>query len=182
MQKLNSYPSPSPELPDVTIEARAQIKRVGDQQSIELTYSAGGALEKILWPASLSSKPQRKDELWKHTCFEAFIKPIGSDSYWEVNLSPSGDWNVYRFTSYRQGMAKEESIQVLNPCFSQEGKNWHLSCELWVPDWNSVTGFDVGLTTVLEATSGQIFYLALAHAGTQPDFHLAKSFKARLSV
>jgi hypothetical protein len=195
MTKLFPYPSQPDVKPGdqahaqgptgLKLEADARLEGSGDHRKLVLTYSAGGALDKILWPASLSSQPQRRDELWKHTCFEAFIKPIGpgiKDEYWEINLSPAGDWNVYRFTSYRNGMAKEEAIQTLHPTFTKAGDQWQLTCELWVAAWSDAKELEVGLTSVIEDTSDEISYWAIHHAGPQPDFHLAKSFTKNIGV
>ena len=44
----------------------------------------------------------RTDELWRTTCFEAFVRTDGG--YVEYNLSPSGAWAAYRFDGYREGM------------------------------------------------------------------------------
>ncbi|MFL5815219.1 MAG: DOMON-like domain-containing protein [Bdellovibrionia bacterium] len=167
------------------LEADVRLEDSQGQKKLVLTYSAGGALNHILWPASLSSHPQRRDELWKHTCFEAFIKPVGAGfkkEYWEINLSPAGDWNVYHFTNYREGMKREEAIHALHPTFTKDGDHWRLSCSLWVPAWSKATQLEIGLTSVIEETSGEISYWAIHHAGPQPDFHLAKSFSAVVSV
>ncbi len=180
MPKLVAFPSSRHDLADLSLEANAELVGDGQERKLVLTYSAGGALEKILWPASLSGKPQRKDELWKHTCFEAFIKPVSQDQYWEINLSPTGDWNAYRFASYRQGMVKEEAIHSLQPLFAKEGDCWRLVCEIRLPAWANFSQLEIGLTTVIEETSGQISYWAIHHAGSQPDFHLAESFNHRL--
>jgi hypothetical protein len=182
MLKLVTYPSSSHGPAGLSLGAQATLEGSGQDRKLVLTYAAGGALEKILWPASLTSKPQRKDELWKHTCFEAFIKPKGQDSYWEINLSPTGDWNVYRFSSYRNGMAREEAVQTLRPIFTKQGDQWHLSCEIWIPAWANAAGLEIGLTSVIEDTLGEISYWAIAHAGTRPDFHLAQSFIKNVSL
>src|SRR5262249_8129622 len=47
----------------------------------------------------------RADNLWAHTCFEAFVGFARSPRYLELNFSPSGQWAAYGFESYRQGMA-----------------------------------------------------------------------------
>lgn len=49
-------------------------------------------------------RPQRRDGLWRHTCFEAFAGPAAAASYDEYNLAPSGDWAAYGFEDYRAGM------------------------------------------------------------------------------
>src|SRR2546423_5310007 len=56
--------------------------------------------------------PGPADHLWKHTCFEMFIQPSGSHGYYEFNFSPTKQWAVYRFDSYRQGMAP---MDMANP-------------------------------------------------------------------
>ena len=44
---------------------------------------------------------ERKDELWKMTCFEMFLNPIGQKQYYEFNVSLEGAWNCYHFAGYR---------------------------------------------------------------------------------
>ena len=51
------------------------------------------------------------DELWKHTCFEAFIVARGEE-YFELNFSPSTEWAAYDFDGYRAGM---RNADVLGP-------------------------------------------------------------------
>ena len=48
----------------------------------------------------------RADELWRTTCFEAFLRPVGGESYVELNLSPSERWNAYDFDRYREAMSE----------------------------------------------------------------------------
>ncbi|NJM95457.1 MAG: hypothetical protein HC792_04035 [Acaryochloridaceae cyanobacterium CSU_5_19] len=36
-----------------------------------------------------------------------------SEAYWEVNLSPRGDWNIYHLQGYRQGLQAEMAIKTL---------------------------------------------------------------------
>jgi hypothetical protein len=44
------------------------------------------------------------DELWQHTCCEAFVATVGQTAYREFNFSPSGQWAIYDFADYRQAM------------------------------------------------------------------------------
>ncbi len=71
-----------------------------------------GNLSKVLIPAAADA-PRRRDRLWEETCLELFLGTEGSGEYWEFNLSPSGHWNVYRFTSYREGMREETAVTSL---------------------------------------------------------------------
>ncbi len=68
---------------------------------LQLTYRVFGALGRIEIPRT--EPALRTDELWKHSCFEAFFG--AGDGYYEFNLSPSTQWAAYRFDGYRTGMA-----------------------------------------------------------------------------
>ena len=48
--------------------------------------------------------PTREDELWRHTCFEAFLRTLPGATYYEFNFAPSTQWAAYRFASYRSRM------------------------------------------------------------------------------
>lgn len=121
--------------------------------------------------------PIRKGELWQTTCFEFFLGLQNSSSYWEFNLSPSGDWNVYRFTGYRQGMVEEDKITSLPFQMHRESHLFRLDLALdLAPIMPSNTEIDLGITAVIQPQQGEIGYWALTHCGTQPDFHLRDSF------
>ena len=47
--------------------------------------------------------PRIATQLWRHTCFEAFIAVEGQPAYHEFNFAPSGEWTVYAFSGYRDG-------------------------------------------------------------------------------
>ena len=49
--------------------------------------------------------PVRRDELWRTTCFEAFVMTEGDSRYREFNFAPSGAWAAYAFSRYRQGLS-----------------------------------------------------------------------------
>ena len=75
-------------------QLRASIKRL-DQGILALDYELVAPADQLIWPAAAAS-PERRDELWQSTCLELFIAKPNEPRYWEINLSPSGDWNVYR--------------------------------------------------------------------------------------
>jgi hypothetical protein len=80
---------------------------------LALQYSLAGKSADIFLP-SPSAHPGRKDELWQTTCFEFFLAAKDQPGYWEFNLAPSGNWNVYRMDAYRGiGFREETSIQRL---------------------------------------------------------------------
>lgn len=142
----------------------------------------GQGLEDVVIPALQSeAKRARKDELWKHTCLELFVSTPENERYLEMNLSPSGDWNLYEFTRYREGMspvmvASPPSLEVTQ----HEPKiSWDWQGALHLPADSSfarAASLVIGATCVLEYTGGEREYWALCHAGEKPDFHLRKSF------
>jgi hypothetical protein len=123
--------------------------------------------------------PKRTNELWKTTCFEAFIRPQGSEAYFELNLAPSGGWAAYRFDGYRSGMrdarieARPDSdIYFENGIWMQDA-TFDLSGE---PELDPSVAWDIGLSAVVEEEDGTKSYWALAHGKGPPDFHNAACF------
>jgi hypothetical protein len=68
-----------------------------------LTYFANGMMENVRLPPAAA--PKRADDLWRTTCFEAFIRAGIGAEYYEFNFAPSTQWAAYRFTGYREGMS-----------------------------------------------------------------------------
>src|SRR6266567_4280950 len=66
---------------------------------LQLTFRLDGDIPRIMVaPPSLP-----RGQLWRHTCFEAFIALDGQSGYHEFNFAPSEEWAVYAFSSYRNG-------------------------------------------------------------------------------
>ena len=74
-----------------------------------LLYAPG---RHVAYPRRIGGRSGSADGLWKHTCFEAFIRPGESSGYYEFNFRPTRQWAVYRFDSYRQGMTP---MDLANP-------------------------------------------------------------------
>jgi len=146
---------------------------------LELQFRLEGPLDQLVL-AEPSPAPQRRDGLWRSSCFEAFVGAVGQEGYWELNLSPSGDWNLYRFDGYRRGGRPEAAIQQLpSRCHRSPQR---LTLELTLPGegWLA-TGdprLELALTTVLEHRQMGCQYWALQHAAAEPDFHHRGSFMA----
>ncbi|MBD2329378.1 DOMON-like domain-containing protein [Alkalinema sp. FACHB-956] len=149
---------------------------------LALHYSLQGLLDSqdlldSLAIAPPANCPERRDNLWETTCFEFFLGLPNSPQYWEFNLSPSGHWNVYRFTDYRQGMEPETQITSLPFQLKQWSNQLELAVEFDLASILSITqSLDVGITTVIQDKSGTVTYWALTHLGEQADFHRRDSF------
>ncbi len=149
--------------------------------ALELCLHLGGDLASVVLPES-SSRPERRDDLWRSTCFELFLAAEGQPVYREVNLSPAGHWNVYRFCSYRRGMETEPSLRVLPFAFrSVPGAlELELAWPLPVDLRSSPSALEAGVCAVIEQHQGQLSYWAVTHPGTEADFHRRDALVLRL--
>jgi hypothetical protein len=148
----------------------ALARRDGDARLL-LEYVLEGDLAALRVPAPAT--PRRAQELWRHTCLEAFVGTDGGDSYAEINLSPSGEWAAWSFDSYRGGRRdiamREPRLDILAGTRSLQ-----LRAELDLASLPWLAAADtwrVGLAAVVESGDGAISYWALAHPTGKPDFH-----------
>ncbi len=137
-----------------------------------LRFVVEGDVDGIAWPSAV--EPGRADELWRHTCFEAFVRT--GEGYREYNLSPSGAWASYRFDGYRRGMAEsEEGAGVAG----LDGASDLVALEGRIELPEDAAG-PLALSAVIEDADGRISYWALAHPSDKPDFHHPDSFVLEL--
>ena len=148
-----------------------------------VTYIMAGDLERIVLPEPVLSV-SRRHELWRRTCFEVFFGIPGQTAYWEGNFSPSGDWNLYRFNDYRQGMAEEQrSDRPSCRAVTTGGSRLELSCSMDIHDLCSDSEvLAAGIACVVLETSGRVSYWAVDHCGARPDFHDRRSFLIQLTA
>lgn len=123
--------------------------------------------------AQPSSQPQRRNELWKSTCFEAFIQPKGAKTYWEINLSPEGHWNVYSFDDYRTPSPPKEASKWKLVEFQL--KNSSLLGRFRA-DFGTAKKFQAGLCCIIDMPKGEKTYWAIQHSKDKPDYHNNKNF------
>jgi hypothetical protein len=138
---------------------------------LRLGYRVTGDLHLLHLPPAVA--PLRTDELWKTTCFEAFIQPSDGPAYYEFNLSPSTAWASYGFTGPRQDMRPALEIPAPRIETMAESAGFQLGAEIELPlnAFPVDRPWRVGLTAVIEDTFGGKTYWALAHPAGAPDFH-----------
>lgn len=164
---MPSFPLiPHPANPRDEISAIAvQVRRSGDMLS--LRYRCVGRIGEVRWP--LAAPPVRQDELWRHSCFEAFVGCHADPAYVELNMAPSGAWAAYRFDGYRDGMVPANAAPLRAfrwaCCQGVLTAHWRLA------DFGAVTDWQLGLSAVIETRDGARSYFALAHPAGPPDFH-----------
>jgi hypothetical protein len=143
-----------------------------------LAYTLAGDIGRLYIPGP--SEPLRTDELWKRTCFEAFVLPGPGDGYVEFNLAPSGRWASYRFDRYREGMRDATDVVPSPIEVTRDADRLELAVSAALPDLAAAPVWRLGLTAVIEEANGQVSYWALAHPRPQPEFHDAAGFVLEL--
>ena len=154
---------------------RGSIKRL-DQNILALNYELLVPADELIWPAAAAS-PQRRDELWQSTCLELFIAQPNEPRYWEINLSPSGNWNVYRLSGYRQALQEEPSIQRISLSSHSAADRHQLEATIQLPPaLSQLAPLEANLCAVLQHNNGSNSYWALCHPGSEADFHARAGF------
>ena len=160
------------------VNISGHISREADDLAIK--YTLVGNLTELVIP-ELTNKPTRRNELWENTCFEFFLGVKDTPQYWEFNLSPSSNWNVYRFNNYRQGMEEETAFTFLPFLIEQNETSLNLSLKLGlslIVNTNEI--IEIAIATVTKFKNNQITYWALTHPQKEADFHHRDSFKILL--
>lgn len=143
---------------------------------LQLSYEVTGAIDALRLPGIMA--PARADELWRHTCFEAFVRPAMGSAYFEFNFAPSTQWAAYQFDGCRSGMHDAEigppRIEVR---FVPRRFTLQAALEL---DTLPPGSWKLGFSAVIEETSGRLSYWALAHPSGKPDFHHADCFACEI--
>ncbi|WP_413568209.1 DOMON-like domain-containing protein [Bdellovibrio sp. HCB117] len=147
----------------------AEIEAISHDTHL-LNFEIQGPVERILWPAPAVIE-SRQDELWKTTCLEAFLSSgnTATDSYLEINCSPNGNWNAYKFSSYRQGMVPAADVSVRLQ--ERTGETQRVRFQIEIKGFNASEAVFHGLTAVIEFTNGEKSYWSLKHADANPNFH-----------
>lgn len=143
---------------------------------LRLRYRLTGPVSLVRLPRS--AIPIRRDGLWRHTCFEAFVRSDRGDGYSEFNLSPSHDWAAYRFVSYRDGMS---ALDVEPPVIRARRVAHRFELSAVVEIESSDEALALNLSAVIEEQNGTKSYWALRHPPSgPPDFHHPDCFALTL--
>ena len=165
-----------------TIEVHAARSPAG---GLELAYCLRGDMARLLIPAP--TEPGPANELWEHSCFEAFVAIAGDAVYHEFNFSPSGQWAAFAFSGYRR--RDRESILAAAPQIAARLFAGRLELEAVIgpallPPGTATATLQIGLTAIVEAADtvdGSHSYWALRHPAALPDFHHRDGFVCELA-
>lgn len=160
------------------------LERRGETLILEfqLSCAAEQGENAILWPPA-AGQPQRRDGLWEHTCLEWFLAHPHGEAYWEFNLCPNGDWNVYALDGYRRGLRPDPHYSALPVERSGNGRISRFRATATLPATlisAQPAELELAVTAVLEQRGGAISYWALHHGGGEADFHRRDGFRLRI--
>ena len=127
---------------------------------------------------------RRTDELWRHTCFEAFLAAAGTGAYYELNFSPSLEWAAYHFEGYRSGMTAPALAPAPQLTVWRRADGLELLARLRLGSLELLAAAQqlrVALAAVIEDAEGRLGYWALAHPTGSADFHHPQSFTLELT-
>jgi hypothetical protein len=174
---LGAHPdTPSEAVAGLTVEARLAAPAV-----LVCEYALHADTSRLRMPVSHGG--ERHDELWRHTCFEAFVSAPGMPGYYEFNFSPAGDWAAYHFEGYRHGMSPVHLVQApalhvqLRPARLELFATLELA---GLPDLDPAQHLRLALAAVVEDEAGALSYWSLQHPPGKPDFHHPDAFTLEL--
>jgi hypothetical protein len=150
-----------------------------DNKGMALTYQILGNMQQLQLPVC-NRAPIRADNLWLHTCCELFIAPIDSTHYQEWNFAPTGDWQLYEFSSYRTNRTTPETLAPhIN--YLLTAKQFTLNTQI-SPSWrfHNMPESRLGVSLVIQDVNNKICYWALKHFVTTPDFHWDGSWDKKI--
>jgi hypothetical protein len=170
---LTCHPSTRAE----TVRAIQVLVRRSSSAELRMTFRLDGDIPRIRIPSP--GVTRIGTELWRHTCFEAFIALEGQTAYHEFNFAPSGEWCVYALSSYRNGGPVAD--EAVRPHIAMHSTDSRLELDAIVrldalSPIHPRAILHIGLSAVIEASDGTLSYWALRHPADKPDFHNADGF------
>ena len=156
------------------IDARVGRTREG---TLKIEYDLHADLKRLRVPPPAA--PRIVDGLWRHTCFELFVRRENAAAYHEFNFSPSGAWAAYAFERYRAGALLAE--ETLDPRVTSRFSATTLALSAAVPlervsPLYASAKLSLAISAVIETSEGTLSYWALRHPAGKPDFHHADGY------
>ena len=145
--------------------------------TLDLRYVLDASLARLLIPPSRESR--HVDELWRHTCFEVFLRVKDSAAYYELNVSPSTEWALYSFQSTRKGMTPMTGVRAPEVRMQRAANRLQMNVRLDLRNLSRITA--IALAAVIEDENARLSYWALKHPAPKPDFHHPDAFAVELA-
>jgi hypothetical protein len=166
-----------PDTPCTAVESINSFVRLQKGPVLTVTYALDGIVDLLRIPPYQSVR--RVDDLWRHTCFEAFIGAKNDFEYYEFNFSPSGEWAAYSFRDYRDGGPYDGDELEPKITVERGAASLKLSAVIrldHLPGIQPDVCLRIGLSTVIEDLDGSLSYWAFKHPPGKPDFHHSDNF------
>ncbi len=161
---------------DAVREITAAVRRTA-AGALAVRFHLAGDLTRIRLPPARPAAIAAG--LWRHTCFEVFVRRDDAAPYHEFNLSPSGEWAVLAFRAYRDGAllgaARLAPAIVVRRDDAALALDAHLALDRLSSGF-AAAALRLGLSAVVEGIDGSRAYWALNHPAGRPDFHHACAF------
>lgn len=157
------------------LEIHAGVERLS-ATVLRFRYLMRGHIDGLVIPPV--SAPLRSNNLWRTTCFEAFLFRPDGPAYVELNFSPSTQWAAYDFAAYRDGMVHASLPAPPDLEVRRQAGSLELTATISL-DAASEAG-RLSLCAVVESPGGSLSYWAQSHAGDKPDFHRQDCFTLEL--
>lgn len=172
--------------PDTPQSALSDVEVVIGRRGVcclSLSFRAIGRVGEVAWPGDQLlgfENWEQADELWQHSCFEAFVRAEAETGYTELNFATSGKWAAYGFRDYREGMAPVEELTLHSASWQIQKARTDLNAVLGLPPAYQGKNWELAISAVIEARDGNKSFWALAHSPGKPDFHHPDCFAATL--
>src|SRR6202521_3107055 len=148
---LSCHPSTRTE----TVRAIQVLVRRLASAELQVTFRLDGDIPRIRIAAP--GVPRINTELWRHTCFEAFIAVHGQQAYHEFNFAPSGEWCVYVLSGYRNGAPVADETMRPHIAVRSTGSRLELDAVVRLDSLSAIppdASLRIGLSAVIEASDG----------------------------
>jgi hypothetical protein len=143
-------------------------------------YQVEGDIDRLQLPPQRPSA--HMDGLWRHTCFEAFVRAGDARGYLELNFSPSSEWAIYRFDDYRRGLRSVAPPQAPRIICRRRDDRLEADVDVHLSGLMPPAELRLGVAAVLQDQQGHISYWALAHPPGAADFHHDAGFTLNLPL
>jgi hypothetical protein len=153
---------------DAASDVTADIRRTPDG-GLALQYTVRGKIENIAIAPPLT--PERSHQLWRHSCFEVFVRVPGQLAYDEFNFAPSSHWAAYRFTGRRAGMTDIVNAKPPHIDVARSDHELVVTVDLAASDLPPDCDWQLGISVIIEEVGGNLSFWALSHPPGQADFH-----------
>ena len=150
-------------------EIKVQAKLEIEKKTIKLEFNIVGERKNYIFPSI--SPPKRAKELWKATCFELFFTSKNQKGYYEINISPSKQWNIYTFKGYRDFVTETEIASNPIITMSQQKDEYTLLFESTLDEVGLTENLVFNLAVILLDSNNIRHFYAINRTLGAVDFH-----------